>query len=379
MSLAMKAARGAVWSILTGLGSRSIGLISTLVLTRFIPPADYGAISVATIIVLSASDLTGLGLFHWVIATPKASRSSIFHATFYHLLAGALAFAAVLLWKDRWGPLFGSTQAVTYIPGLVLAMAFMRISYPAERILVRDLRFGPLGILRGITEVLYATVAIGAAVFGFGAMSIVYGNLIQWSVFLAGCLYLSSWREWIEPARLTWRQTKEIFSFGLPMTFGDIAHRAAKTWDNLLVSRFFGEATVGRYNLAYNLADIPATHVGEHIGEVLLPSFARLDADARAEGLIRSTRLLGIIIFPMAVGLSVIAPTATAAIFDPRWGEMAPMLLMLAALSVVRPLGWTIGSYQLAERQPVMVMTIEIAKVILLLGLMLLLAPKGIL
>lgn len=379
MSLATKAARGAIWSILSGVGSRAIGLISTLVLTRFVPPSEYGAVSVATVVVLTASNLTGFGLFHWVIATPSASRSSIFHATFYHLVFGAVAFVAVLGYKDGWGPMFNSPNAAAYIPGLVLATAFMRVGYPAERMLVRDLRFGQLGILRGTTELLYAAVSIACAVYGFGGMAIVYGNVVQWGVFLLGCLYLSPWREWIEPAKLTWTQTKELFSFGLPMTFGDIAHRAAKTWDNLLVSRYFGEATVGRYNLAYNLADIPATHVGEHIGEVLLPSFARLDAESRAEALIRATRLLGVIIFPMAVGLSAIAHTATAAIFDPRWAQMAPMLMMLAALSVVRPLGWTIGSYQLAERQPVMVMALEVAKVFLLLGMIVLLSPKGIL
>lgn len=376
MSLAIKAARGAIWSVLTGVGARAIGLISTLVLTRFIPPAEYGAVSVATIIVLTASNLTGFGLFHYVLATPDAKRSTIFHATFYHSVVGVLAFAVVFLWRDLWGPFFNSPTAVGFIPGLIIAMLFMRLGYPAERMLAKDLRFGELGVVRGSTELLYAIVSIACAVMGFGGMSIIYGNIAQWGAFFFACVFLSNWKDWAKPAKLTWTETKELFSFGLPMTFGDIAHRAAKTWDNLLVSRYFGEATVGRYNLAYNLADIPATHVGEHIGEVLLPSFARLDNEGRNEGLIRATRLLGIIIFPMAVGLSAISETATAAIFDPRWKEMAPMLMMLAGLSVVRPLGWTIGSYQLAQRQPVMVMALEIIKVILLLGLIIILAPR---
>ena len=145
---------------------------------------------------------------------------------------------------------------------------------------------GELALARGVCEMLYAGVSIALAVAGFGGMSIVYGNIVQWGTFMLAMIYLADWRDWIKPAKITWDQTKAIFGFGLPMTIGNIAHNAAKKWDNLLVSRFFGEATVGRYNLAYNLADIPATHVGEHIAEVLLPSFALLDQEERGDALL---------------------------------------------------------------------------------------------
>jgi PST family polysaccharide transporter len=147
----------------------------------------------------------------------------------------------------------------------------------------------------------------------------------------------------------------------------------------LLISRYFGEATCGRYNLAYNLADIPATHVGEHIGEVLLPSLARLPADERAWGLVRATRLFAVIIFPLALGLSAVAETATVAIFDPRWKAMAPMLMILASLSIVRPLSWTIGSYLLSQQRPTTVAMMEAIKVCGLLGMMILLSRFGVL
>jgi len=77
-------------------------------------------------------------------------------------------------------------------------------------------------------------------------------------------------------------------AFGVPMSLGALCEVASRRWDNLVVSRFFGAGPTGMYNLAYNLADVPAIQVGEQIGDVLLPSFARMDPARRPEAFLRS-------------------------------------------------------------------------------------------
>jgi O-antigen/teichoic acid export membrane protein len=47
MSLGKKAAGGAAWNVVMGLGGRAVGLVATLALTRFLDPTEYGEVSVA--------------------------------------------------------------------------------------------------------------------------------------------------------------------------------------------------------------------------------------------------------------------------------------------------------------------------------------------
>jgi PST family polysaccharide transporter len=122
------------------------------------------------------------------------------------------------------------------------------------------------------------------------------------------------------------------------------------------------------YNLAYNLADVPAIQVGEQIGDVLMPSFARLEAARRPDALVRSITLLALVVFPLAIGLGAVAPTLVAAVFDARWRPMAPMLVLLSSLSVARPVGWTIESYFQARQMPRLILLLEAFKVIALLA-----------
>jgi PST family polysaccharide transporter len=120
------------------------------------------------------------------------------------------------------------------------------------------------------------------------------------------------------------------------------------------------------YNLAYNLADVPAIQVGEQIGDVLLPSFARIEDARRPAALVRSLGMLALVVFPLAIGLGAVAPTLVAAVFDARWRPLAPMLVLLSALSVTRPIGWAVESYLQAQERPRLILGLEAFKVLVL-------------
>ena len=61
MTLVRDTVRGALWTIGTGVGSRVIGLVGTVVVTRFIAPADYGEVTVAAVFVMTANQISTIG------------------------------------------------------------------------------------------------------------------------------------------------------------------------------------------------------------------------------------------------------------------------------------------------------------------------------
>jgi PST family polysaccharide transporter len=160
-----------------------------------------------------------------------------------------------------------------------------------------------------------------------------------------------------------------MLRFGVPLGVQGIAHQASRYWDNLAVSHYFGAAGVGVYNMAYNLADIPAIQVGEQIALVLLPSMAELPSHRRASALERASALLAIVIFPLAVGLGLVAEPLIAALLPGGpWQQVAPLLAVLSVLSVFRPITWVLSAYFEAEAKTSRLMFLELAKVIVLIG-----------
>jgi lipopolysaccharide exporter len=380
VSLASKAVLGAIWSISTSVGGRALGLVGTLLLTRFLAPAEYGVVSVAIVLVSTVNVLSSPGFGQYVVANPNEGPDVVFHATLIHILVGWVILLGMLGVQEAIAGIFGMPTLVEYLPTLIAAVAVDRIGYLPNRVLARDMRFNVLGLRSLVSEVSYAVVAVYLAYKGWGPDAVMWAFVVRMvlgTMICAGAVELSSW---FSPSRLRWATVRRMLDFGLPMTGANVMHFIAHKGDNLLIAGMFGPAAVGNYNFAYNIADIPATHVGEHIGDVLLPSFSKLDNPAAMHrALMRASGLLALVVFPLAVGLGAIAKTLVAVLLDPRWATVAPMLMILSGLSIFRPVGWLIQSYLQAVKRTRTLMILEGLKVGLILSLIYGLGQFGVL
>src|SRR6185503_4084941 len=105
---------------------------------------------------------------------------------------------------------------------------------------------------------------------GLGGAALIWAAIARSVVRVASLSVTTPRRAWLEPCRITWKRTRELFAFGLPMSVATLMSFGSRRWDNILIGRHFGPSVAGLYNQAYNLADIPATQIGETIGDVLV-------------------------------------------------------------------------------------------------------------
>jgi PST family polysaccharide transporter len=118
---------------------------------------------------------------------------------------------------------------------------------------------------------------------------------------------------------------------------------------------------------------VPAVQVGYQIGDVLMPAFAQLDPPQRREALVRSTGLLALIIFPLALGLGAVAEDVVT-VLGAQYHDVAPMLAVLCTLAIGSPIGWTIAAYLQTLGRTRVIMVLEVVKLVVLLGTMYVLA-----
>jgi lipopolysaccharide exporter len=381
MSLAESTARGAVWTIVTSIGGRFIGVLGTMAMTRFLAPDVVGDVAAATILVMTAGWFTTLGFGPYVVVKGRGPDAAevTWHATLAYVVLGLLVLAPIALFSDFSAGLAGTPNAAQYIPGMALMIFMKRCVAIPERILARDMKFRALGLASATGELVYTVVALGCAVADLGGMSVVIGNLAQTLVSSALILRATGVASWATPTPLSMKRLRDMLRFGAPLAVEGIAHNASRYWDKLLIGRFFGAHQLGAYNMAYNLADIPAVQIGEQISAVLLPSMAALPAERRPAALERSTALLSLIIFPMAVGLGLIAEPLIAAVLPANeWQDVAPLLTVLATLSVFRPITWVLGAYMEAQDRTAKMMFLEVGKLVVMLGGIYLLIPHGV-
>jgi PST family polysaccharide transporter len=363
------------------MGGRAVGVIGTLVITRFLAPEDIGEVSAAAILAMTASWLTiwGFGQYTVVKGRGDVKREVTWHATFFYFVLGLISFGAVVALAGPLTLLLGAADAAKFVPGMALAVFIRRMGAMPERILTQNMNFRPSGMALAVGELAFTVTALPLAALGWGGWSMVIANIVKSIVAVWILVSAAGVRSWATPTRLSLARTKDMLRFGVPLGVQGIAHMASRYWDNLAISYYFGTGSLGAYNMAYNLADIPAVQVGEQIALVLLPSMAELPKERRPRALERSTALLSLVIFPLAIGLGLVAYPLIAWILPKNdWQEVAPLLAVLASLSVFRPVTWVLSAYMESEQKTGRLMFLELAKVAFLILGIGLLAPYGL-
>lgn len=358
-----------------GVGARVLTLVSTLILTRFIAPHDYGAVLSAWISVVTAGTLTSFAFGQYLIAR-RAPPAVAFQAAELHIALGVVAMTLVVAFRDAIGDLLGTPEMGRFVAWYAVAHVVDRTRYVPERLLMRDLRFPTIAMINGLGELVFAVLALALAP-RWGAHAIVIA--VQGRAVLTAVMFFAAAprAEWLVYSPLRAEVVRDLFGYGLPIMISSVAERAATRWDNLIVSKLFGPAVMGHYNLAYNLAETPVSHVAEHISDVLMPSFSRMQDAQRRSAVPAAAALMALVVSPLGIGLGAVAPTLVAALFDARWSGMAPMLVILSVMTVFRPMTWSANAYLQAVQETRLIMFISFSRAIVVLLLVASLAIAG--
>jgi lipopolysaccharide exporter len=368
MSIAKQAARGVAWNMMLGLSTRVLQLVGTLILTRFMAPADYGAAITASIVVVTASAFTSLAFGQYLIAK-RAPAEVAAQAMVIHVGLGVAAMAVVYALRGLLGDLFDTPTMGQYVLGFAIAQLIDRARYVPERLIMRALRFRALATINGLGELAFTAAALATAT-AWGAYAIMFGTLVRSVITSVLFLYAAPRAEWLVRVRLRAADVRDLFLYGLPIMVAIITDNATRRWDNLIVSKLFGPGVMGGYNYAYNLAEMPITSVAEHIGEVLMPSFSRMEPGQRERAVVRAASLMGLVVSPLGVGLGAVAGTVTAAFFNTQWGPMIrPMLTILSVMTVFRPMPWSAIAYVQAVQRTRIVMWSSFLRAVVVLSL----------
>jgi len=357
-NVASKALRGLFWVASTGLGSRIVSLVSTLLLTRYVAPSDYGEVQNTYVIVWMVDLLTQFGIPPYIAGRDDLTKKHIAHAIFIFHLLGFVGLALCLLIARPLGPHIGAPSMHLYMPGFVAATLFQRVATIPDRLLVRELRFRASSVVRAMGEVVYALSSLGLAmagtrldfklggqafVFG-GGFAIVWGGIARGVFRVAAMATLVRVREWFAWLRPEKEITRDVAGFGVPITMAVLGGIGSRRWDNLAIGNLYGSGTTGVYNIAYNLADVPSSVVGEALGDVLAPSFAKTEPRDRPKEVRRWIGFSALLCFPLGLGLSAVAPSLKW-LLGVQYLSAIPMVVLLGSLSLTRPAINTLYAY----------------------------------
>jgi lipopolysaccharide exporter len=120
--------------------------------------------------------------------------------------------------------------------------------------------------------------------------------------------------------------------------------------DVLLIGRLLGAAPLGFYSLALNMVKMPVQRLSGVVSKVAFPTFSAVQDDLPRfrTGFLKSIQFISVIIFPLLVGLMVLAPEIIEVLLGEKWLPMVLPLQILCPVGILKSVGTTRGSVLMA-------------------------------
>jgi lipopolysaccharide exporter len=222
-----------------------------------------------------------------------------------------------------------------------------------QLLLQKELQFARLALIELFSALARAAVAIGCAIEGLGVYSLAFGQLAMACITTVSAAAIG-WHDWRPTFHFRTDDIRPYLRFGLFQLGNRGVNFLVARVDQVIVGTTLGASTLGLYNLAWNLAVMPATKINPILTRVAFPVFAKvqLENERLKRGYLTLVWLLATTNGPILVGGAAVAGSLIPLVFGAQWGPMVPLFQILAFVGLSRSIVNPVGALVLAKGRP---------------------------
>jgi PST family polysaccharide transporter len=327
------------WTFLGAISQALLQFAALALLSRLLTVTEFGTASAASVVTSLAVMLSQLGIGAAVVQARELDRDDVRSAFVLATVLGVVLAGVLIAVAPLVGPVVGLPDGSPFLQMLSVVLVFGSVSIVAQGLLQRRMRFRALALVSILSYGIgYLGTATTLAAAGFGAVSLIWGQIVQAGV--QAVAYHALARHDVRPQRLSvmLRNGRRLFGFGAAFSLSQMGNWVATSGDNLVVTTALGPTALGAYNRAYQLLVQPATLIGSVADKVLFPAMSRIQDDhpRLARAYVTGNSLVAMVTLPGSALLCVLAPEVVALVLGPGWDAVTLPLQIFALVLLPR-------------------------------------------
>ena len=359
MSIGRQVSRGVFWVGVSTLTAQALAFATSLILMRVLPRSDFGLIAMAGL-AISALQLFrefgfGSALIYRRDRVREAADTMFVMLFLISLILYAIAYlgapAVATFFNPKPEEMRQRLELIQILRVLSLIMVIGSLGQVPLTMLAKQMDFRRRLLPDIVPEVIKDITSITLALKGFGVWSLVVGQIVDITFTTILAWVVSPLRP-----RIHFNKTiaREMFDYGKHIQGSQLLIFFITNLDNLFVGRLLGEDSLGVYSRAYNLSNLPATHITRLVGQVMFPAFSQVResmADLRRVFL-RAVKYTSMISIPVSLTILVFSPAFMDILFGAKWHAAIVPMQLLAIYGLLRSIAGNMGDVFKAGGKP---------------------------
>lgn len=377
MSIKNQAAKGMMWNTIERFSSQGIQFVLTIVIARVLSPDDYGLVAMLGIFIAIAQTIVDSGFSNALIQ--KKNRTEVDYSTmfFFNIVISVVIYLLLFVSAPFIATFYNQPALVNVarVYGISLITNSFGIIQMARLTVALDFR--KLAIAALLSVVVSGCIGVWMAYSGYGVWALVFQTLVA-NVTWAVVLWLLA--RWVPKWCFSWSSFRGLFSFGSKLLFSGLLHTLYTNMYSLVVGKYFNASVLGYFNRAYTLGQFPVQNFGNIVQKVLYPIQCRYQDENEQFNkiFIIYLRVSSFVLFPLMIGLAVLADPVIKLLLTEKWLPAVPFLQIICLSMMWYPIMQANVSVLDAKGRSDYHLKSEIIKKILAVIILFITLPMGI-
>lgn len=326
-SIDTEIAIGAAWVFLFRILSKSLGLISMVILARLLVPEDFGVVALAT---ATLGALEVFAIFGFDAALIQKQHATDDHYDTAWTIGLAMYSSVALMIAAVSVPAAGFFDE----PRLTLALLILALAPVFEGLQnIRVVDFRKKMEFRKDFLFMFTRQAVGFCVTI--PLALMLRNFWPMIIGIVASKFTGMVFSYVaipRRPRFCTSEWQEMFGFSKWMFIGNLLYFIRQRASNFIVGKITGTANLGLYTIGHELGNLPTTEIVAPINRAVYPGFSKVASDLRnlRRSYLNVLGIVSMVALPAGFGLAAIVEPAVIAILGEKWIDAAPIAGLLA-------------------------------------------------
>lgn len=325
------------WKFLERGGSQSIQFIVQIILARLLSPKEFGTIAIV-IVFIDLAQVFVQGGFNTALIQKKDSDKLDFSSIFYlSLIISLLSYILIYVCSPFVAEYYNDPNLVSVLRTLALILFPGALNSVQNAYVSKNMLFKVLFKCSLIATVISGILGILAANIGFGVWSLVIQQL---TFHIVNSIVLWITVKWRPELIFSFERVKQLFSFGSRVLLANFVYRFYINLRVLIIGRVYTPTDLAFYQRGEQIPRVMVNNIDGSIQSVILPTLAGIQDDIlRVKNTVKRTvSISSYIIFPIMIGIFVVAKPLVILLLTEKWIAAVPFLQIFCLTYALWPL-----------------------------------------
>lgn len=336
-SITHKTTNGLKWSAIERIATQAVQLVVMLILGRMLGPKAFGLVGMLAIFIAIAQTFVDSGFSSALIRKQDRNEEDYSTTFYFNIVVAIICYSTLFAAAPYIAEFYQQPELInlTRLLGLVVITNAFAVVQRARLSVLMDFKTQAKASLLSVC--FSTSLALFLAYLDYGVWSLVAQTL---SFSCLNAILLNVFDPWLPKKRFSKKSFNQLFGFSSKLLASSLIDTIYNNIYQIIIGKLFTASQLGLFTQAKNLSSMPAMTLTAIIQRVTYPMMSHIQDDKLAleKAYLLTLRLAGVVIFPIIVGLGIVAEPLFIIILGKEWQPAAELMSILCLAYMLYPI-----------------------------------------